>query len=102
MAAKYNIQAHKEGGVVTVTYDLSTQMAGPELLATFQLFVMGKNLITDFSQGQQAYNGATTCLLDHPEKDAAVFFAISTNKGWTVHDQGYLRGEHDDDVSFEG
>lgn len=102
MAATYVIKVEKDGANVTATYDLSVRVAGPELLSSFQLMVEGKNLITDFTPGQQRYDGATAYVLTKPDQDAPVFFSISTSSGWTTHGQDILRGGHDDDATFEG
>jgi len=102
MAATYAIKVEKDGANVIATYDLSVRVAGPELLSSFQLMVEGKNLITDFTPGQQRYNGATAYVLAKPENDAPVFFSISTSAGWTTNGQDVLRGGHDrDDATFQ-
>lgn len=102
MAVQYRIRIEKEDSNVTLNYDLKVPDGGPDLIADFQLFVEGENVIQNFQPGQTAFKGATFYLLKHPEADAPVSFAISDNQDWTDHRSDVLRGSHKyDDASFE-
>jgi hypothetical protein len=101
MAAKYSIRVEKDGANVTARYDLSVDMDTTELLASFDLNVEGKNLIDTFLP-QKAFTGTKFCILDKPEEDAEVTFAITTNEPWSTDGNDALRGEKRyDDASFE-
>ena len=98
---KYSIKFEKDHASVKVTYDLSVPMAGPALIADFQLSVDGANLISNFLPGQSAFNGAQFYTLPHPDNDATVSFSISSNEGWTASDSDVLRGSKTyDDADF--
>lgn len=99
----YRIKFEKDHATVKVTYDLSVPMAGPALIADFQLSVDGANLISNFLPGQSAFIGAQFHTLPHPDNDATVSFSISSSEGWTASDSDVLRGSKTyDDAEFSG
>ena len=72
----------------------------PELLASFELSVEGKNLIDTFLP-QKTFTGTKFHVLKNPSADTPVTFAITTNETWTADGTGNLRGQKAyDDVSF--
>jgi hypothetical protein len=97
----YRIKFEKDHASVKVTYDLSVPIAGPALIADFQLSVDGANLISNFLPGQSRFDGAQFHTLPHPGQDATVSFSISSNEGWTASDSDVLRGSKAyDDAEF--
>jgi hypothetical protein len=101
MSAKFSIRVEKDGANVTARYDLSVDMDSTELLAGFELNVEGKNLIDTFLP-QKAFTGSKFCILEKPEEDAEVTFALTTNEPWSTDGHDTLRGERRyDDASFE-
>jgi hypothetical protein len=101
MAVDYSIDVSKDHENVTITYDLQVPVGGQELIAGFQVFVDGTNVIKDFTAGETRFNGTTFFKLSKPDQDANVSFSISSNLGWTASDDGILRGGKDiDDVEF--
>ena len=101
---RYQIHCEKDGASVKASYDLQVPFEGAALIASFFLKVDGKELIdqTHWIPGQVRFNGTQFTKLDHPDKDVAVAFSISSNEGWTAADQDILRGDQRiDDVSFQ-
>ena len=100
---RYQISVEKDGANVKATYDLGVPAGDSALIATFSLKVDGKELI-DQSQwipGQTRFNGTQFTILAHPDQDAVVSFAITSNEAWSAADSGVLRGsKRFDDVSF--
>jgi hypothetical protein len=100
MSAKYSIRVEKDGANVTARYELKVDMGSPALLASFELNVAGINLIDQFLP-QKEFTGTKFAILDNPDADAAVTFAITTNEPWNTDGLDNLRGEKRfDDVSF--
>jgi hypothetical protein len=100
MPAKYSIHVEKDGANVKATYNLAVETGSPELLASFDLNVAGKNLIDTFLP-QKAFNGTKFTILADPSKDAIVSFDITTNQSWTADGSDTLRGDKRvDDVDF--
>jgi hypothetical protein len=100
---RYQIRCEKDGASVKASYDLEVPAGGPALIASFTLAVDGKELIDQvrWIPGQVRFNGAQFTQLDHPGKNVAVAFSISTNEGWNAADSELLRGEKRfDEVSF--
>ena len=86
------------------TYDLIAPVGGTALIASFSLAVEGKELIdqTHWISGQARFNGTHFAQLDHPDKDVAVAFSISSNEDWIAADNDILRGDKRfDEVSFD-
>jgi hypothetical protein len=101
MSAKYSIRVEKDGANVTARYALKVDMGSTELLASFELNVAGNNLI-DPLLPQKEFTGTKFAILDNPDADAAVTFAIATNEPWNTDGEDNLRGaKRFDDVSFE-
>ncbi|HTB92104.1 MAG TPA: hypothetical protein VK728_04685 [Candidatus Sulfotelmatobacter sp.] len=100
---QYQIRCEKDGASVKASYDLQVPVGGPALIASFSLSVDGKQLIdqTHWIPGQVRFNGTQFTKLDHPDKDVAAAFSISSNEGWTAADTDILRGDQPfDEVSF--
>jgi hypothetical protein len=101
MSAKYSIRVEKDGANVTARYALKVDMSSTELLASFELNVAGNNLI-DPLMPQKEFTGTKFAILENPDADAAVTFAITTNEPWNTDGEDNLRGDKRfDDVSFE-
>jgi hypothetical protein len=101
MSAKYSIRVEKDGANVTARYALKVDMGSTELLASFELNVAGNNLI-DPLMPQKEFTGTKFAILENPDADAAVTFAITTNEPWNTDGEDNLRGDKRfDDVSFE-
>lgn len=101
MTAKYSIQVEKDGVNVKATYKLTVDMSSTEFLASFDLNVAGKNLIETFLP-QKGFNGTKFAVLEKPNDDTPVSFAITTSESWTADGSDTLRGDKKfDDVSFE-
>lgn len=101
MSVQYQIKAAKDGANVRANYDLSVPVGGNELIADFQLYVEGENLIKNFTSGQSRFNGSAFHVLAKPDQDAPVSFSISSNQGWTRADSDTLRdARRSDEVSF--
>jgi hypothetical protein len=99
----YRIKFEKDHATVKASYDLSVPMAGPALIADFQLSVDGANLISNFVAGQSGFSGALFHTLPHPDHDATVSFSISSSEGWTASDSDVVRGSKTyDDAEFSG
>jgi hypothetical protein len=100
-AIRYQIVVEKDGANVKATYDLSVPEGGSALIATFSLKVDGKELIDPWIPGQTRFNGTQFTTLAHPDQDAVVSFAITSNEGWSAADSDMLRGsKRFDDVTF--
>jgi hypothetical protein len=89
----YQIKFEKDHASVKVTFDLSVPVAGPALIADFQLTVDGTGLISGFLPGQAAFNGVKYHTLADPDRDAAVSYTLSSNQGWNDSGDDVLRGE---------
>jgi len=98
----YKIVFEKDNANVKVTYDLSTPVGGPVLIASFQVTVDGTDLISDFAAGQTAFNGVKFHTLAKPDQDATVSFSLSANEGEPAGGVDVLRGDRTfDDAEFE-
>ncbi|HEY2462281.1 MAG TPA: hypothetical protein VGI16_15840 [Candidatus Acidoferrum sp.] len=92
MAVKYRIRIEKESSNITITYALNVPSGDAELIADFEVFVAGENVIKNFLPGQNAFQGATSYVLQKPDADAPVSFSISDNMDWSDNGNDVLRG----------
>lgn len=101
MAIHYQIKIEKDGRNVQANYDLGVIVGGEELIADFQLYVEGENLIKNFIAGQTRFNGSGFHVLAKPDEDAPVSYSISDNQGWSTAGDDTLRGSRRyDEASF--
>jgi hypothetical protein len=98
---KYNININKEHRQVTVHYDLSVPVGGTELIATFQVWVGGKETIKENASGNTRFFGTVFEQINENE-DVEVSFDITSNQGFEATSSDTLRGGHPfDSSSFE-
>ena len=98
---KYKITVNKDLEMVTVRYDLSTEMGGAELIADFSVFIDGKDVITESASGNTKFFGTAFAKIHDETKDVAVNFTVTSNTDFKADGADILRGGHPfDDASF--
>ena len=98
---KYKIIVSKDFEMITARYELSTPVGGAELIASFALYVDGKDIIREPASGNTVLTGSVVTKLEDESRDCRVNFAISSNTGWVADGSDTLRGGHSfDDAGF--
>jgi len=98
---KYMIDIEKEDASIAVHYDLSVPVGGAELIATFQVWIDGEQVITEKASGNTRFFGTAYTKLRDDTKDTPVAFELTSTQGFEATDTDKLRGgKRYDSVEF--
>ena len=89
---KYMIDIEKEDASVAVHYDVSVPVGGPELIATFQVWVDGGKVIEESASGNTRFFGTAYSKLRDDTKDTPVAFELTSDQGFEATSTDKLRG----------